>query len=56
MKGQYKMILFYNITWLELGEDESETEVWCFFLFFFSPGEGNEQPLEQHLPTVEGGF
>lgn len=51
-KGQYKMVLFYNIIWLELEEDEFEIEVWCFFFFFFFPGEGNEELLEQVLPTV----
>lgn len=56
MKGQYKMIFFYNIIWLELEGDEFAIELWCFYLFFFLPGEGNEQLLEQNLPTVEGGF
>lgn len=35
MKGQYKMIFFYNIIWLELEGDEFAIELWCFYLFFF---------------------
>lgn len=40
MKGQYKMIFFYNIIWLELEGDEFEIELWCFYFFFFSPRRG----------------
>lgn len=57
-KRQYKMILFYNIFWLEQEENEFEIELRCsfFLFFFFFPREGNEQSLEQNLPTVEGEF